>query len=49
MAEAYWHAHSADGRVPWGKFAGYETEWQFYRCASARACSALDRMIEAGG
>jgi hypothetical protein len=21
-AEAYWHAHSADGRVPWGQFAG---------------------------
>jgi len=21
-AEAYWHAHSADGRVPWGKYAG---------------------------
>eukprot|EP00775_Hariotina_reticulata_P002929 gene2929-3215_t len=22
-AEAYWHAHSADGRVPWGQFAGW--------------------------
>lgn len=21
-AEAYWHAHTADGRVPWGQFAG---------------------------
>jgi hypothetical protein len=21
-AEAYWHAHTADGRVPWGKYAG---------------------------
>lgn len=32
-AEAYWHAHSIDGRVPWGKFGGYETELQFYRAA----------------
>ncbi|WIA18547.1 hypothetical protein OEZ85_009990 [Tetradesmus obliquus] len=30
-AEAYWHAHSADGRVPWGQYAGHETEWGFYR------------------
>jgi hypothetical protein len=21
-AEAYWHAHTTDGRVPWGKYAG---------------------------
>lgn len=21
-AETYWHAHSTDGRVPWGKYAG---------------------------
>ncbi len=30
-AEAYWHANSRDGRVPWGRFGGYETELQFYR------------------
>eukprot|EP00882_Tetradesmus_deserticola_P012161 GHRQ01012885.1.p1 GENE.GHRQ01012885.1~~GHRQ01012885.1.p1 ORF type:complete len:212 (+),score=88.36 GHRQ01012885.1:201-836(+) len=30
-AHAYWHAHSADGRVPWGQYAGHETEWGFYR------------------
>ncbi|GBF89344.1 molecular chaperone [Raphidocelis subcapitata] len=32
-AEAYWHANSVDGRVPWGKFGGYETEMGFYRAA----------------
>lgn len=21
-AETYWHTHSTDGRVPWGKYAG---------------------------
>jgi hypothetical protein len=30
-AEAYWHANSVDGRVPWGRFGGYETEMSFYR------------------
>jgi hypothetical protein len=30
-AQAYWHAHSHDGRVPWGIYAGHETEWAFYR------------------
>jgi hypothetical protein len=30
-AEAYWHANSVDGRVPWGKYGGYETELKFYK------------------
>jgi hypothetical protein len=35
MAEAYWHTNSVDGRVPWGRFGGYETEAKFYRWGTA--------------
>jgi hypothetical protein len=30
-ARQWWASHSPDGRVPWGKFAGYQSEMEFYR------------------
>ncbi len=35
-ARTYWNSHYTDGRVPWGRYAGYESEWHFYRCGGMR-------------
>jgi hypothetical protein len=47
-AEAWWHAHSSDGRVPWGKYNGYESEGAFYRAMVKSGRSSLLWLSAAG-
>jgi len=48
-AEAWWHAHgAADGRVPWGRYNGYETEKAFYAAMARSGRSSLLWLSAAG-
>jgi len=47
-ATAFWEAQTRDGRVPWGKFAGYQTEMGYYTAALRRSKSSVALLTGAG-
>lgn len=47
-ATAYWEAQTRDGRVPWGPYNGYQSEWAYYTARAKRSRNSVAMLSFAG-